>query len=270
MPQMVLVVSHRRSGAQWVVDAIHNNFGGVRQDSYLLDRLYRHHHLGQEAIPFADFRQYMDYSDLLPILKTHTPVTLDALQAQPLYREFFTKMIDRSRVIYVYRDGRDVMVSLYYYLMKHAAKPQTYGYNFPNFLRMEIYPDSARDHAKINRVKYWQNHVDGWINHPNVLPVSYESLYDNYETTLASIGDHLHLERSISTNTTAITSGKRSLVQRLIGKLQQAVAVKDVVDVVVPPLPQASVGAWQTHYRDEDLRYFYELAGTTMRKLRYV
>jgi hypothetical protein len=268
MPQMVLVISHRRSGAQWVVDAIRNNFQGVRQDSYLLDRLYRHHHLGKPAIPFSEFRQFIDQTDQIALLKTHTPVTLDALQAQPLYQEFFSKMFDRSQIIYVYRDGRDVMVSLYYYLMKHAQKPQTYGYNFPNFLRMEIYPDSARDHDKISRVRYWQKHVTGWLEHPNVLPVSYESLYNNYEETLQTIGDYLQLQRGVP-RSAPITSGKRSLVQRLIGRLQQAVAVKDVAEVVVPPLPQASIGAWETHYRDEDLRYFLEHAGGTMRKLRY-
>ncbi len=269
MPQMVLVISHRRSGAQWVVDAIRHNFQGVRQDTYLLDRLYRHHHLGKPPIPFAEFREFMDQSEELALLKTHTPVTLDALQAQPIYKEFFAKMIDRSRIIYVYRDGRDVMVSLYYYLMKHAQKPQTYGYNFPNFLRMEVYPDSARDHEKISRVSYWQQHVLGWIEHPNVLPVSYEGLYNNYEETLQTIGDHLQLQRGALSRSAPMTSSKRSLVQRLIGRLQQAVAQKDVIDVIVPPLPQASIGAWETHYRNEDLHYFIDHAGHAMRKLNY-
>ncbi len=269
MPQMVLVISHRRSGAQWVVDAIRNNFQGVRQDSYLLDRLYRHHHLGKDPVPFAEFRDYMDQSEAIALLKTHTPVTLDALQAQPVYHEFFNKMIERSRIIYVYRDGRDVMVSLYYYLMKHAQKPQTYGYNFPNFLRMEVYPDSARDHEKVGRVAYWQQHVSGWVTHPNVLPVSYESLSNNYEETLYTIGQYLNLQRT-TPRSAPMTSNKRSLVQRLIGRLQQAVAQKDVIDVVMPPLPQASIGAWETHYRNEDLRYFLEHAGQTMQTLRYI
>lgn len=69
------------------------------------------------------------------------------------------------KVIYIVRDVRDVYVSYYHYLKKSLPE----NTSFSDFIRKEdLYPSR------------WSNHVDSWINKPNVyLVIKYEDLLKN-------------------------------------------------------------------------------------------
>ncbi len=107
------------------------------------------------------------------------------VHAQPYHVRFATPMIFKShhlprpdyrRVIYLLRDGRDVMVSYRYYLeCMHAA--------------------TIRSYAELKRLSSfgtWHDHVASWLQNPfgaEVLVVKYESLVQDCVSQLRSICD---------------------------------------------------------------------------------
>ena len=94
---------------------------------------------------------------------------------QPYYRRFSTPMFFKShsrprpdyrRVVYLMRDGRDVLVSLYHY--DHVMRGSS---DLADLVR--------RGHASYGT---WQSHVDEWLANPHdaeMIVVKYEDLKQN-------------------------------------------------------------------------------------------
>lgn len=85
------------------------------------------------------------------------------------------------RVIYIYRDGRDVAVS--YYDLSRTAFGYTGSFN-------EFLLQILRGGKEVG-FGSWQDHVTGWLNaaqNGNVLCVKYEDLCDNTTDILEKIG----------------------------------------------------------------------------------
>jgi bile-salt sulfotransferase len=81
--------------------------------------------------------------------------------------------------IYIYRDGREVIASLWngdIYNIKWR------GITFSEFLRKEIDwyggPGQQRNATKLNIVQHWYQHVDEWVNlnNKNIISISYQDL----------------------------------------------------------------------------------------------
>ncbi len=181
---LILVVSHRRSGTHWVIDSLRNNFPNVEYQFYTLDQISKSH---QHYTPISEFTRKISKASGQLILKSH--MTAQLTPFDPSEREFVKELLRSNKVIYVYRDGRDVLVSLYHYMQGFRNDLPS----FSDFIRMKN--DFDCYYSSVNRIEYWKEHVVGWISKSDldIITVSYEQLHSNYEGTVRKLSDFLSL-----------------------------------------------------------------------------
>lgn len=125
--QHVVVASHQRSGTHLTIDAILNNFD--RFDGYHdLDRLTARHPKHVDRETFAERIRTAP-----AVLKTHTHGAHEAYFGDDTNARFVRALMEEHPVIYVYRDGRDVLTSLYYYARENDEAMREVS--FSRFLR---------------------------------------------------------------------------------------------------------------------------------------
>lgn len=231
MPPVIIVASHRRSGTHWTIDSLRHNSLDIKEKYINLDRLLPRHHRTVTSQQFSDFAR----GNIL--IKTHSPHSLSPFLSGGVY-EYVNEVLASSKVIYVVRDGRDVMVSLYYYLQHIGRDPGT----FSEFLKQ----DNEFDVDRINRIDYWVQHVAGWMDNADVV-IQYEALHSKYEEAVKTMIGVLGFRP------------KEDIVSISLGD--------DHSSAVVPR--RGTIGDWKNHFSLEDLDYFNEKAGGIMAKLEY-
>lgn len=231
MSLLIVIASHRRSGTHWTIDTLRHNCG-VEEKYINLDRVLPWHNKHVTTDQFSEFASENR------LVKTHTPASLSVFEKGGV-KNFARNVIDSSRVIYVVRDGRDVMVSLYHYLKHMDTDPGT----FSEFLRQ----DNEFDVDRVNRVDYWAYHVNGWLDRADVV-LSYEALHLDYEYTVRSLAECLGLETRGEIADITLGSSKSSAVAPRTGR----------------------TGDWEHYFTEEDLEFFNGKAGKIMRELRYI
>ncbi|CAH1777373.1 unnamed protein product [Owenia fusiformis] len=170
-PDDIWLISYPRSGNHWVTNIcwllLHERMSDkFEEEPYMIDG----HNLTAEKLPSPRImRSHMHYSDHFP---------------QDVFRQ-------KNKVIYLYRDGRDVAVSLY----KHITQVASYQYSgtwngfLPNFL------DGILPYGS------WFKHVDGWmkkcrVNSEFMLAISYEDFKKDPVGTIARISSFLELQKT--------------------------------------------------------------------------
>ncbi len=256
----IIVATHRRSGTHWTLDALRNNSPDVSETFLTLERLSSDH---DSPMPLGQFRRQLETLEGRVLLKAHD-LPAATFWKRDEERTFALSLLRGSPVIYAHRDGRDVMVSLYYYMQSFDAdvKKQT----FSDFIRSESKLDGVD--SGLSRPAYWARHARDWLRQPNVLRVSYEGLETTYETSLREMADFLgiSLQRSLRTIDLPGKSGKPSLLGRALWKLGRR--QKRLSSAVQPR--RGGSGDWRNHFNDEDLAFFMAEAGDQMRRLGYV
>ena len=101
--------------------------------------------------------------------------------------QFYNRQLPGRRV-YVYRDGRDVALSLW---RTKAFQPQAMrSMAFSDFLRTKLdWECTPGNKAKKTRtiVQHWKRHLDTWHTAPGTLFIRYEELLSDPEGELAKI-----------------------------------------------------------------------------------
>jgi hypothetical protein len=90
------------------------------------------------------------------------------------------------RVVHLVRDGRDVMVSYYYF--RHARGTQ----------KKSDYWDIARGETVPPRIGLWHTHTDEWLSNPygaDILRIRYEDLLEDGLTELQRFCEFARIER---------------------------------------------------------------------------
>ena len=253
--RLILVISHRRSGTHWVIDSLRNNLPAVSYQFYNLDQIYRCH---KKHIPVKDLVLKISKSpDRYVILKTHMTSYLTPFSQEE--REFVENLVENSKMIYVYRDGRDVLVSLYHYMREFREDlPE-----FSDFIRMSN--DFDPYYCSVNRVEYWKEHVEGWLGRSNldIATVSYEQLHTDYVSTIRKLSEFLGLTIKPS-GVDRIKFTKYRLFRRL---LRRVVPLAAKSSAIAPR--KGVIGDWKNYFSQSDLDLFNKIAGTTMAKLGY-
>lgn len=156
-PDDVFLVSYPRSGNSWLRYMLANLFHPTLE--WNVNNLNR-------AIP-----------DL------HQQLTDNFIDSHPrIFKSHCSYRGDYSRVIYLYRDGRDVSLS-YYDLKK---KVRGYKKEFPDFL-VEMLKGKLTFGS-------WQAHINSWLfnqGNTSLLAIQYEQLYNDIAGTIKLVGDFL-------------------------------------------------------------------------------
>lgn len=256
----IIVATHRRSGTHWTLDALRNNSPDISETFLTLERASSEH---GSPLPPADFRSRLEALPGRVLVKMHDLPTASFWKRDD-ERAFALSVLRGSPVIYVHRDGRDVMVSLYYYLQSFdaAVKQQS----FSDFLRSQSRLD-GRDSGQ-SMPAYWAHHARVWLRQPQVLPVSYRALETDYETSVRDMAAFLGVRAGRSLRPIELPGQARqpSLLGRALWKLGYR---KRRLSSAVQPRRGRS-GDWRNHFSEQDLAFFMDQAGEQMFRLGYI
>ena len=221
------LVSYPRSGNTWMRYLI----AGIKYP----ERIWNLGNIN-EAIPDMYEVNVENYS-CPRIIKSHEP-----------YQEKY------PRVIYMYRDGRDVSVS--YYHLHHTA--YNYQQSFSEFLTEML-------SGKVG-FGSWQDHVDSWIfrNHKiPLLAIQYELLCKDTFGILKDVAAFLGLDVDDNVIVSAITNSSIEKQKEDIKKFSPHYVKGFRGGVKWGP------GKWKEVFSDELLKLFWDKAGPEMEKLGY-
>jgi len=253
--RLILVISHWRSGTHWVIDSLKNNLPAVSDRFYNLDQVSRSH---EKHISIKDLILKISKSrGRYVILKTHMTSYLTPFETEK--RELVRELLENSKVIYVYRVGRDVLVSLYHYMRGFRDDlPE-----FSDFIRMPN--DFDTYYQSLNRIEFWKEHVDGWLGRSDldIAKVSYEQLHTDYVSTIKELSEFLGCTIKPS-GVDRIELTNYGLLLRLLRK----VVTLPAKSTAIAPR-KGIIGDWKKYFSQRDLELFNKIAGATMKKLGY-
>jgi hypothetical protein len=198
-------------------------------------------------------------------------------------------ILDTSRVIYVYRDGRDAMVSWFRYMLEAGGglptdlPPRIKASSFSEFLRMpNRYIPVLRSiqEEDLNRVTYWSWHVESWLEKNSVIPMSFEDLRESASDTISKLAAEIGMIDSLLPSIELpplITERGRSFPMRMLRRWRrfqtERYHQKRGVEYY-PPMPSyarsGGTGGWRAYFSEDDLAFFNKYAGNTLNHLGYM
>jgi len=140
------------------------------KDNYI--KIYSHPRSGThflEAFLAKNFYRNQDLSSEGSIYFGHWSNKILLEEGEPYHKLFGSHLFPEQHkklfnAIYIYRDGRDVIASLW---NSKFYQKDWFGISFSEFLRKEIdwYGGTGQKALpKVNIVQHWFNHVDSWVN----------------------------------------------------------------------------------------------------------
>lgn len=178
----VIIISHRRSGTHLTIDVVRKKIfeGGnyLNIDSYI-----------DFESKIFDIESFEKEASNINVFKTHLIPDFSQYISDGQICDYLTNFFDDNLKIYVSRNGKDVMVSLYHYMKNFDKKVKEMS--FSNFLQTNNTFDPSP--SNFSRVKFWNYHVKTWLKKENILVLNYEELIASYENVLLKIEKHLEI-----------------------------------------------------------------------------
>ena len=183
----VLVATHPRSGTHLTIDLLRKQF--VECQSWLWFGETLHHlyldldHLARDCSPCKSIEKakcLLRRADR-PIVKTHSLPSLDRFRGAR--RDFAEMVINAADIIYVVRDGRDVMCSAHVWMKEYHPETRC---SLSAFIRQ-------KEHG-ISRVKQWKNHMRAWMNQDSVHLIRFEDILSRPRAEIERLADALGLD----------------------------------------------------------------------------
>jgi len=260
----IFVISHERSGTHIAIDAIRNNFPIYKKRFYVnIDRMVEGHraHCGSEIIEAK--------LEVPSVIKTH--MVLDPgtfFDGDGSATQLVKSIVHDSKLIYLYRDGRDVLGSLFTFWSRSI--PEFGGTDFSDMLRGNFAVNVGRARRNsTNPVSYWQEHVQNWAGREEVLALSFEEFLNDYDNTIMRISDFIGMPpvdplKSVLRKGTGAQRGK--LIEALFKFYTRKIKGIELTSV---SFNKGSSGGHRAVYSKEDLVFFDEQAGDLLAHLGY-
>lgn len=161
---------------------------------------------------------------------------------------------DYPRVVYLYRDGRDVAVSYFNY------------YQTVNGFRGDL--DNFLQSFLAGKFRYgrWDHHINAWLAGSNRIalhPLSYEALYLN--TTQELTGVLTFLGRQVAPGTIAAAVAACTFEHHQADVREHSPTHRTGYQGGV----QGSPGGWRRSFSPDQLEMFWSVMGQTMHQLGY-
>lgn len=267
MAKRIIVASHRRSGTHLAIDTIANNFNAFSASPYVslltLDGLASH--VQHKDLSPQQFRRRIHGIDC--ILKTHSHGFIHEFFDGPAeVSDFAEELFSNAKVIYVHRDGRDVLSSLYHY--QKACDRNIKDIPFGKYIRMPNSFDKETYKGDLDKVAFWAFHVSSWMKNNNCLLMSFDDFQGDYSMALNRISDFIDepliekiqdVRRSAKTRIGALREKVRMRVLNNLGGSRHSSVI----------FRKGISGDWASYFSSEDLAFFCSRAGELNRKLGY-
>ncbi len=254
----VVIATHRRSGNQWAIDALRQNSPDINDSYMALEQIEASH---DAAIPLGTFRRQLLNHEGKVLINVHDLPAANYWRGLD-ERLFVRTILRNSPTIYVHRDGRDVMVSLYYYM--RSISETVRNQSFSRFLRGESVLEGVNTGR--SRPGYWAHHVQEWLQKDKLLAISYDDLEENYEVTVSEMADFLEVELD-HTLQPLTTPGPRDRAPVLESVMNRLGLRNRGTQKGGPRLGLS--GEWRNVFDRRDVDFFMQEAGDTMRRLGY-
>lgn len=263
----IVVASHRRSGTHLLIDSLLSNLtrNSVSSRIPMIKLDYASSHVYEWDLSTNQLRECIERGCLV---KSHAHGHMDRFfNCEPALAELVEKLILSGKWLYIHRDGRDVLTSLYYY---HAGfDKKIRSLSFSEYIRMPNDFDSSTYRGAMNRAEYWGYHVESWLDKHGTMMISYEDLRDDYDVVLRKVADFLgedvanHLiDVRLSANGTL---GR--IAQKLKSRFYNLVSQRRVHTSV--SFRRGQIGDWRKVFSQADLGFFQKHAGDVNAALGY-
>jgi len=253
--RIVVVASHRRSGTHLVLDLLRRNVRDAQHRFMTLERIEPTH---EKHVPIVEFDRRLSSQRGVVLVKAHALPGTGVWRA-PEADAYAAELLAEAPTIYVHRDGRDVLLSLYRFVSSYS--PAVAAQSFAEFLRSN---HTGIDAAGISRPAYWQRHVMAWLDRGPTTLASYERLQDDFEASLRAIAERLDL--ALRPTLTAVRLEPR---RRRIPVLDHALRILRPASSTAIRPQAGRIGGWHQVFDDADLAWFAAEASVGMRRLGY-
>ena len=254
----IVVATHPRSGTHLTIDLLRKQFdackgwlwfGETLHHLYLnLDRLDR---TTTPRLTIPKAKDLLSRPDR-PIIKTHSLPALPNFEGDK--DTFAATLVDKADVVYVVRDGRDVMCSAHVWKQEYDPSARC---SLSAFLRQRVRGQS--------RVKAWAKHVRAWTSLDDAYVIRFEDILASPRTVVDQLASWLDLE-PLGVEPYLPTKVKRrgrwaDYWRRL---------TRDFESTAIPGRYNGKEPEdWQTAFSADDRAYFDQEAGEALREMGY-
>lgn len=250
----IIVISHRRSGTHLTIDSIRNNFKDYKKHNFItLNEDIRNEDFKHKFFKLTDNNSVVIKTHFLPEFNIYN------LDNETIIK--LEKLFQNSHLIYVYRNGLDVMVSLYEYMKKFDENVLNSEFN--DF----IFTNNNFDETKqnYNRFEFWKEHIKSWQNsvYKNIYWIKYEDYIKNYENSLTDVSKALNIRKNeklvdIRLQNISHKTVFNKIVNRLKGIQKTSVSAR-----------KGRIGDYKSYFSDESLKAFQDENKTFMKEIGY-
>jgi len=183
----IVVATHPRSGTHLTIDLLRKQFqacqgwlwfGETLHHLYLnLDRLIPGHSPGLSL----DRAQGLLQRASRPIIKTHSKP--EFAKHEDAAKQFARHVVEAGDVIYVVRDGRDVLCSAHVWRQEYDPSARC---SLAKFIRQRIDGKS--------RVELWADHVAAWTSREKVHVLKFEDIISSTRVVIKDLAERLALD----------------------------------------------------------------------------
>ena len=229
------------------------NFGSLFRNDVTVNRVFKKYVHGRPKKVIL-IKSHLTPDDVANALES------DSLSEETRY--LIDYIWKHARKIYVYRDARDVMVSLYHH--------QGYAGSFSDFLREKnTYHNFGFTRAgrfEENKPLFWKYHISTWKNASgNTAFVQYERLNKQFEAECSGVLQTLGLSapappRKPRKGKTALDALKEWLNRFGLNLQVESTHIQSTVH---------RRGSWELYFNDEDISFLKEQAGDVMQDMGY-
>jgi len=177
----ILVVSHERSGTHYLINSIAKNLGYSNQEESLLgtkDTIFRR--IFDRKDDGVIFKSHHQYEYLCPVIE---------------------KISKAVKVIYILRDGRDVLASFFHYVNIKGNSGVVPGCFPSNITFSEMLRSDPRNYTfdsvyslirSTNMAERWARHIKGWTN--RVYSVRFEGMKKEFPRVMSGIAQYVGVD----------------------------------------------------------------------------
>ncbi|GAB1855745.1 hypothetical protein MHTCC0001_05790 [Flavobacteriaceae bacterium MHTCC 0001] len=153
---------------------------------------------------------------------------------------FFPSQVQiSSKPIYIYRDGRAVIASLW---NSKFYQKDWLGISFSEFLRREIdwYGGTGqKSEPKMNIIQHWYNHVESWLLNEEIFSLRFEELKNNPQQIYSKISKEYFPLKYYKAKLFGINN---------LDPIHNKVGLKP---------NSTKINSWKKLFSEEDLNFFY-------------